>query len=109
MQSLQHNGSLYAHIFVTKDKAPIDPRHPSFHADSLVYHRHRKKTNMARSIRWSVCTDHLHKVLTKFYPKRTEVKQKNLLHRGEDDETEEKNHDEQEVRQSIDKTAQGDR
>lgn len=37
------------------------------------------------------------------------MKQKNLLHRGEDDETEEKNHDEQEVRQSIDKTAQDDR
>ncbi|KAI9252277.1 cleft lip and palate transmembrane protein 1-domain-containing protein [Phascolomyces articulosus] len=63
--NLQHNGSLYAHIFLTRTGAPIDPNHPNFHPDSLVYYRH---------------------LLTKFYPKKTQVKQKNLLNRGNDEE-----------------------
>ncbi|KAI8141401.1 cleft lip and palate transmembrane protein 1-domain-containing protein [Fennellomyces sp. T-0311] len=65
--NLQHNGSLYAHIFVTKGGAPINPDAPGFSPDSLVYYRH---------------------LLTKFYPKKTQVKQKNLLQRESDEEPE---------------------
>ncbi|KAI9470455.1 cleft lip and palate transmembrane protein 1-domain-containing protein [Zychaea mexicana] len=73
--NLQHNGSLYAHIFVTKAGAPIDPNNPSFSPDSLVYYRHQ---------------------LTKFYPKKTTVKQKKLLDLGNDDVVEEEEEVEQE-------------
>ncbi|CDS03430.1 hypothetical protein LRAMOSA00832 [Lichtheimia ramosa] len=69
---LQHNGSLYAHIFVTRNGAPIDPNHAGYSPDEIVYYRH---------------------LLTKYYPKKTQVKQKNLLNRGDDEQEEEENQD----------------
>ncbi|KAF7728107.1 hypothetical protein EC973_006622 [Apophysomyces ossiformis] len=63
--TLQNNGSLYAHVFLTRQNMPINPEDPSFIPDSVVYHRHP---------------------LTKYYPKKAIVKQKNLLHQGEQEE-----------------------
>ncbi|KAI8065940.1 cleft lip and palate transmembrane protein 1-domain-containing protein [Gongronella butleri] len=34
------NDTLYAHIFLTRKNAPIDPAHPSFNPDHVVYRRH---------------------------------------------------------------------
>ncbi|KAG0164958.1 hypothetical protein DFQ28_003728 [Apophysomyces sp. BC1034] len=62
---LQNNGSLYAHIFLTRKEMPINPEDPSFIPDAVVYHRHP---------------------LTKYYPKKAVVKQKNLLQQGEQEE-----------------------
>ncbi|CAO3702787.1 unnamed protein product [Rhizopus stolonifer] len=64
---MQNNGTVYAHIFVTHDGVPIDPRHPAHVPDMVVYQRH---------------------VLTKFLPQKAIVKQKKLL-KGNDDEEEE--------------------
>ncbi|KAI9320947.1 cleft lip and palate transmembrane protein 1-domain-containing protein [Dichotomocladium elegans] len=63
--NLQHNGSLYAHIFVTQKGAPIDPSNPKFVPDALVYYRH---------------------LLTKYYPKKNIVKQKKLLQRDDEED-----------------------
>ncbi|KAI8078706.1 cleft lip and palate transmembrane protein 1-domain-containing protein [Halteromyces radiatus] len=64
-KSLQHNGTLYAHIFVTPQGATINPKDPSFVANNVVYLRH---------------------TLTKFYPKKNIVKQKKLLGKDEKEE-----------------------
>ncbi|CEP11867.1 hypothetical protein [Parasitella parasitica] len=64
-KSLQHNGTLYAHVFITQNGMPIDPTDDLFNADSIVYYRH---------------------VLTKFYPARATIKQKNLLKKGDEEE-----------------------
>ncbi|KAI7904476.1 cleft lip and palate transmembrane protein 1-domain-containing protein [Cokeromyces recurvatus] len=67
-KTIQHNGTVYAHIFVNQDKMPIDPTDAAFNPDSIVYYRH---------------------VLTKFYPQKTQVKQKNLLKKENEDRDEE--------------------
>ncbi|CAO3593465.1 unnamed protein product [Absidia cylindrospora] len=61
-KNLQNNGTLYAHIFMTPQGYPINPSHPAFDANNVVYLRH---------------------VLTKFYPKKSVIKQKKLLGKGE--------------------------
>ncbi|CAO3606845.1 unnamed protein product [Mucor hiemalis] len=66
-ESIQHNGTVYAHIFVTQAQMPIDPQDDAFIPDATVYTRH---------------------VLTKFYPKKTIVKQKKLLGKGNEEEEE---------------------
>ncbi|KAI9485285.1 MAG: cleft lip and palate transmembrane protein 1-domain-containing protein [Benjaminiella poitrasii] len=67
-ETIQHNGTVYAHIFVAQDKMPINPTDTTFNPDSVVYYRH---------------------VLTKFYPQKASVKQKNLLKKDDGDEEEE--------------------
>ncbi|KAL1917332.1 uncharacterized protein VTP21DRAFT_4988 [Calcarisporiella thermophila] len=59
---VQNNGTLYAHIFLTQEKAPHDPRDPAFDENMVVYTKH---------------------MLTKYLPKRREIKTKKLL--GGDD------------------------
>ncbi|RCH80039.1 hypothetical protein CU098_003112, partial [Rhizopus stolonifer] len=66
--TIQHNGTVYAHIFITQNEMPIDPNDKTFHPNAVVYYRH---------------------VLTKFYPQKAIVKQKNLLKKGEEEEEEE--------------------
>ncbi|KAG1445275.1 hypothetical protein G6F56_009970 [Rhizopus delemar] len=39
-ESMQNNGTVYAHIFVTHDGVPIDPLHPAHVPDMIVYQRH---------------------------------------------------------------------
>ncbi|KAI8336518.1 cleft lip and palate transmembrane protein 1-domain-containing protein [Chlamydoabsidia padenii] len=65
-KTLQNNGTLYAHIFMTPQGNSINPNHPAFVANNVVYLRH---------------------VLTKFYPKRAIIKQKKLLGKEGQDET----------------------
>ncbi|CAO0800969.1 unnamed protein product [Mucor circinelloides] len=67
-KSMQQNGTVYAHVFITQNGMPINPNDESFNPDSTVYYRH---------------------VLTKFYPAKTIVKQKNLLKKGSEEEEEE--------------------
>ncbi|CAO3609523.1 unnamed protein product [Mucor fragilis] len=74
-KSMQHNGTVYAHVFITQNGMPINPNDESFNPDSTVYYRH---------------------VLTKFYPAKTIVKQKNLLKKGSDEEEEEEEQERQE-------------
>ena len=57
LQHLQRNGSLYAHIFLTKAGLPPNPMDPSFDKDTL-YHR---------------------KLLTRFMPKKKETSKKKLV------------------------------
>ncbi|KAI8335347.1 cleft lip and palate transmembrane protein 1-domain-containing protein [Chlamydoabsidia padenii] len=85
-KTLQQNGTLYAHIFLTTHDSPIDPKHPSFVANNVVYIRH---------------------VLTKFYPKKSIIKQKKLLGKDEQDEDEEQV-EEQETPAQDDKQQQGE-
>ncbi|KAG0748789.1 hypothetical protein G6F57_005807 [Rhizopus arrhizus] len=75
-ESIQNNGTVYAHIFVTQDRMPIDPHHPAHVPDAVVYQRH---------------------VLTKFYPQKASIKQKNLLKK--DDQEEEASQKEQKSQQ----------
>ncbi|KAI8381330.1 cleft lip and palate transmembrane protein 1-domain-containing protein [Radiomyces spectabilis] len=72
--SLQHNGTLYAHIFLRRKHMPINPENPSFIPDAVVYLRH---------------------TLTKFYPKKASVKERNLLHRKDEDDHEEDQQDDE--------------
>ncbi|KAI8970372.1 cleft lip and palate transmembrane protein 1-domain-containing protein [Mycotypha africana] len=85
-QSMQHNGTLYAHIFLSNFGAPINPTAEGFNRDLIAYYRH---------------------VLTKFYPQKAVVKQKNLLkgsHHAEKVEGEsDQNHNEKgELEEEID-------
>ncbi|ORX59038.1 cleft lip and palate transmembrane 1 [Hesseltinella vesiculosa] len=57
-KTLQNNGTLYAHVFLTAHGSPINPRASGFDTNKVSYLRHE---------------------LTKFYPKKTKFKQKNLL------------------------------
>ncbi|KAI8059270.1 cleft lip and palate transmembrane protein 1-domain-containing protein [Gongronella butleri] len=57
-KALQNNGTLYAHVFLTQHGSPIDPKASGFEPAKVMYIRHS---------------------LTKFYPKKTKHKQKNLL------------------------------
>ncbi|KAH8551870.1 cleft lip and palate transmembrane protein 1-domain-containing protein [Umbelopsis sp. PMI_123] len=66
-KSIQNNGTVYAHIFLRYHDAPIDPNHPDYVQNRVVYYRH---------------------TLTKFYPKKSIVKQKNLLKGGSEEEEE---------------------
>ncbi|CEG74038.1 hypothetical protein RMATCC62417_09308 [Rhizopus microsporus] len=68
-KSVQHNGTIYAHIFAAQHHVPIDPRHPAHIPDAIVYQQH---------------------VLTKFYPQKSVTKQKNLLKKEDDQEEEQK-------------------
>ncbi|ORZ01241.1 cleft lip and palate transmembrane protein 1-domain-containing protein [Syncephalastrum racemosum] len=77
-QAIQNNGSLYAHIFVMKKGAPIDPGHARFMPDSIVYHRYSKSLN-------------------RYYPKKSEVKQKNLLHKDDEESDQKAGYDKQEA------------
>ncbi|KAG2171990.1 hypothetical protein INT43_001467 [Umbelopsis isabellina] len=65
-KTMQHNGTVYAHIFLRHHDAPINPNNREYIANRVVYYRH---------------------TLTKYYPKKTAVKQKNLLKAGSEDET----------------------
>ncbi|KAI7860398.1 cleft lip and palate transmembrane protein 1-domain-containing protein [Circinella umbellata] len=76
--NLQQNGTLYAHIFVTKTGVPINPNSPGFSPDSVVYYR---------------------QTLTKFYPKKSQIKQKNLLNRGQDENEEQEEEMEEYIEQ----------
>ncbi|KAI8994572.1 cleft lip and palate transmembrane protein 1-domain-containing protein [Pilobolus umbonatus] len=67
-KTMQHNGTVYAHLFVTQKNRSIHPKDKGFLPDSVVYYRH---------------------VLTKFYPQKAIIKQKNLLKGGEEEEEEE--------------------
>ncbi|KAI8067324.1 cleft lip and palate transmembrane protein 1-domain-containing protein [Thamnidium elegans] len=67
-KSIQHNGTVYAHIFVSQAGKPLDPTKQGFVPDATVYARH---------------------ALTKFYPQKTIVKQKKLLGKSEKHEEEE--------------------
>ncbi|CAO3593202.1 unnamed protein product [Absidia cylindrospora] len=80
-KNLQHNGTLYAHIFMTPQSGIINPHHPSFVANEVVYLRH---------------------ALTKFYPKRTTVKQKKLLRKGEQDEQHLEEEEEVDMEETVD-------
>ncbi|KAI9305745.1 cleft lip and palate transmembrane protein 1-domain-containing protein [Cunninghamella echinulata] len=64
-KTLQNNGTLYAHIFMSLFNSPIDPKDPAFEANNVAYSRH---------------------LLTKYYPKKTVVKQKNLLNKVDDND-----------------------
>ncbi|TFY69424.1 hypothetical protein EVJ58_g405 [Rhodofomes roseus] len=66
--SIQHNGSLWADIFLVKDGASPDPSKPNF--DVRAIHRARK-------------------LLTRYLPKAKVRKQKNLLSGGQEEEPEE--------------------
>lgn len=37
---MQHNGTIYAHIFVVQSGKPLDPNKPGFVPDATVYSRH---------------------------------------------------------------------
>lgn len=39
-KSVQHNGTIYAHIFAAQHQVPIDPRHPAHVPDAIVYQQH---------------------------------------------------------------------
>ncbi|KAG0316627.1 hypothetical protein BGZ99_006766 [Dissophora globulifera] len=62
---VQHNGTLYAHIYFAKQPVILDPRKEGFSLDNRVYNR---------------------KMLTRYYPKKKEIKVKKLIG-GKDDET----------------------
>ncbi|KAI9245316.1 cleft lip and palate transmembrane protein 1-domain-containing protein [Sporodiniella umbellata] len=64
-KTIQNNGTVYAHIFITQEDTAINPRHPSHVADKVVYQRH---------------------MLTKLLPQKTVVKQKNLLKKSDEEE-----------------------
>ncbi|KAI0089148.1 cleft lip and palate associated transmembrane protein [Irpex rosettiformis] len=66
--SVQHNGSLYADIFLAKDGAHPDPSNPRFEWGSVHHYRH---------------------LLTKYLPKAKVRKAKNLLGGSHDDQAEE--------------------
>ncbi|KAI7863350.1 cleft lip and palate transmembrane protein 1-domain-containing protein [Spinellus fusiger] len=66
-KALQNNGTLYAHIFLVRQGVSINPEDSHFFADSVVYVRH---------------------TLTKFYPKKTALRQKKLLAKEEESEEE---------------------
>ncbi|KAI8583931.1 hypothetical protein K450DRAFT_220664 [Umbelopsis ramanniana AG] len=66
-ETIQNNGTVYAHIFLRHHDAPIDPNHPDYIQNRVVYYRH---------------------TLTKFYPKKSIIKQKNLLKGGAVEEEE---------------------
>ncbi|KAF9428349.1 hypothetical protein BGZ94_002690 [Podila epigama] len=55
---VQHNGTLYAHVYLVKELAPLDPALPEYDANSFV---------------------HVRKVLTRYYPKLKEFKVKKLI------------------------------
>jgi len=57
-QSVQHNGSLWAHIFLTKDNAHPDPSSARYRKDSV---------------------HHVRKLLTRYLPKPKTRKERNLL------------------------------
>ncbi|KAG2196984.1 hypothetical protein INT47_006931 [Mucor saturninus] len=64
-KTIQHNGTVYAHVFLTQHGISIDPRSQGYNPDAAVYVRH---------------------VLTKFLPQKSLVKQKKLLGKHEDEE-----------------------
>ncbi|KAI9012160.1 cleft lip and palate transmembrane protein 1-domain-containing protein [Phycomyces nitens] len=64
-QFLQNNGTLYAHVFLVREESSIDPADATFVPDSVVYIRH---------------------TLTKYYPKKAVLKQKNLLQKSDEEE-----------------------
>ncbi|CAG8537139.1 17207_t:CDS:10 [Acaulospora colombiana] len=67
--AVRNNGSLYAHIFLTLEKATPNPFEPGYQDNMIVYTR---------------------ELLTRYLPKRKTVKTKNLIRgSGEDEETEE--------------------
>ncbi|CAO3679815.1 unnamed protein product [Umbelopsis ramanniana] len=66
-KTIQNNGTVYAHIFLRHHDAPIDPNHRDYIQNRVVYYRH---------------------TLTKFYPKKSIIKQKNLLKGGAIEEEE---------------------
>ncbi|KAI0068689.1 cleft lip and palate transmembrane 1 [Artomyces pyxidatus] len=73
-QSVQHNGSLWADIFLTKDYASPDPASPQYDAASV---------------------HHVRKLLTRYLPRPKVRKEKKLLAAG--DEAEEEVEEEQDV------------
>ncbi|RUP50719.1 cleft lip and palate transmembrane protein 1-domain-containing protein, partial [Jimgerdemannia flammicorona] len=88
IQTIQNNGTIYAHIFLRKHNAPLDPEDPKFVVNQVVYFRHLPPHR---------CFGYLASVLNKYYPKRRVVKQKKLLdslnkadeqHIEDDDQTE---------------------
>lgn len=73
---------MYAHIFVTQNDMPIDPKDDAFNPDSTVYYRHGKTLEFIYdNLHLYLIQFHL-LVLTKFYPQKAIVKQKNLLKKG---------------------------
>ncbi|KAI9360513.1 cleft lip and palate transmembrane protein 1-domain-containing protein [Pilaira anomala] len=79
-KTMQHNGTIYAHIFVVQSGKPLDPSKPGFVPDATVYSRH---------------------VLTKFYPQKLVVKQKKLLSKSEEEEEEEEEKVEEKIEEKI--------
>ncbi|CAG8490458.1 2965_t:CDS:10 [Paraglomus occultum] len=73
--NVRRNGTLYAHVYLTLNRASPNPLDPGFQPDMRVYQR---------------------KLLTRYYPKRKEVKTRKLLSGGESEEAEEKDVDDTE-------------
>ncbi|PKY40964.1 cleft lip and palate transmembrane protein [Rhizophagus irregularis] len=63
--NVQNNGTLYAHIYLTLEKASPDPLDPAYQENLRVYQR---------------------KLLTRYYPKRKMIKTKNLISNDDQDE-----------------------
>ncbi|GJJ73318.1 hypothetical protein EMPS_05676 [Entomortierella parvispora] len=73
---VQHNGTLYAHIYFARHPVNINPASPNFSVDDRVYQR---------------------KMLTRYYPKKREVKVKKLVGGKHDEAEVEKPAEEEEV------------
>ncbi|CAG8476163.1 7985_t:CDS:10 [Paraglomus brasilianum] len=73
--NVRQNGTLYAHIYLTLNRASPNPLDPGFQPDMRVYQR---------------------KLLTRYFPKRKEIKTRRLLSGGESEETEETEEDDTE-------------
>ena len=72
---MQRNGSLWAHIFLTKNNADPDPSSPNYRQDSV---HHVSKRAYGKLISSSLPT-HSCLVLTRYLPKVKIRKERNLL------------------------------
>lgn len=81
---MQHNGSLWADIFLVRDGASPDPSSPKFDP-KLVHHARKRKSPKSYHV-WFI--EHSAPGLTKYIPKTKVRKVKNLLKGAQDDDAE---------------------
>jgi hypothetical protein len=94
---------VYAHIFVTQLQRPINPADPAFISDAVVYHRHGNTAfhSLSCFLFVNIFIYLFTLALTKFYPQRSIVKQKNLLKGKSGEEEEESVHVEEKIEEKI--------
>ncbi|CAG8615179.1 13598_t:CDS:10, partial [Ambispora leptoticha] len=78
--SVQKNGTLYAHIYLTLERASPNPQDPAYDQNMLVYKRKCMSIIKHLGASWLWCL-----VLTRYFPKRKEIKTKKLIGGGDEE------------------------